>query len=57
MCLQTVIPFAMSVVINYVPNCMAGVCHCICLQVVETLGEPISGHGELTGRGRRREPM
>jgi import inner membrane translocase subunit TIM21 len=26
-------------------------------QVVETLGEPISGHGELSGRGRRREPM
>jgi hypothetical protein len=26
-------------------------------QVVDALGGPISGHGELSGRGRRREPL
>ena len=28
-----------------------------CMKVIEVLGEPISGHGELSGRGRRREPL
>ena len=25
------------------------------VQVIEALGEPITGHGEMSGRGRRRE--